>query len=299
MSDDAVDERDGFLVQRHHPFAQQLAEWHFQPSALPGYLVDAVHFEVDEFADAQAGRSLQQQRVSGEPVRPALQRASQPAVQVRGEVARQRTRGLGDVGAEHQPPIRCFGPAPFGDVVEQAGDRQYSAAPFGDRDRCPGAGVDRFGGRGEIGLDVSAAIELGEAGQVRVDRGQVGGEVVEPAGGAGDGAAGVGGDQPVQVGDERRPQQVGSVAHALLEALPQQAGRVDRLPGKDAEVEQHLPGGARRCCSDGSEALRCGEPRWPRAGRRSRCRVRRRVADRSGSVAGRSRASRRRCGCVR
>ena len=45
--------------------------------------------------------------------------------------------------------------------------------------------------------------KLGQARQRRVDRGQVRGEVVEPARGAGDRAAAVGGGEPVEVGHER------------------------------------------------------------------------------------------------
>ena len=46
-------------------------ETHLQPRALPADLVDAVHFQVDQFADAQAGRALQQQRVGAEPAHSA------------------------------------------------------------------------------------------------------------------------------------------------------------------------------------------------------------------------------------
>ncbi len=246
VGDDAVDQGDGLLIERHHPFGVQLAERHLQPGTLPGDLVHAVEFEVDQFPDAQPGGALQQQRVGGQPVRPVLQRADEPAVQVRGQVARQRTGHFRDVGGEHQPAVRRLGPAPFGDVVEQTGHRQHPAAAFGHRYRRAGAGVDRLGGRGQVGLDVPASVQRGQAGQVRVDRGQMAGEVVEPARRPGDRATAVGGGQPVQVGHERRPQRRGGIAHPLLEALPQQARRVHRRRCEHAEVEQHLPGGVHR-----------------------------------------------------
>ncbi len=64
-------ERDGLLVQGHHSFGLQLAERHLQPRALAGDLVHAVQFQVDQFADAQPGGALQQQRIGGQPVRAA------------------------------------------------------------------------------------------------------------------------------------------------------------------------------------------------------------------------------------
>jgi hypothetical protein len=87
VSDDAVDQRDGFLVKGHHAFGAQLAQRHLQPCALAGDLVHAVQFQVDELTDAQTGRALQQQRISGQPVGPGLQRLGQPPVQVRSQVA--------------------------------------------------------------------------------------------------------------------------------------------------------------------------------------------------------------------
>ena len=92
------------------------------------------------------------------------------------------------------------------------------------RSRCVGAGPDR------------------QARKVGADRGQVRGEVVASARGAGDGATAVGAGKPIEVGHERRPQCDGGIAHALLETLSQQAGRVDWLGGEHAEVKQHLPG---------------------------------------------------------
>ena len=44
VGDDAVDQRDGFLVEGHHAFGVQLAQRHFQPCALAGDLVHAVQF---------------------------------------------------------------------------------------------------------------------------------------------------------------------------------------------------------------------------------------------------------------
>ena len=52
----------------------QLAQRHLQPGALAGDLVHAVQFEVDELTDAQTGRSLQQQRIGGQPLGPGMQR---------------------------------------------------------------------------------------------------------------------------------------------------------------------------------------------------------------------------------
>ncbi len=162
MGDDAVDQRDGFVVQWHHAFGVQLAQRHLQPRALTGDLVHAVQFQVDELADAQTGRALQQQCISGQPFGAGLQRLGQAPVQIGGQVARQRPGQFGDVGAKHQAPLRRFGPAPFGDVVEQAVHRQDPAAAFGGLDRCAGAGVGRHGGRGQVGLDVAAPVQLSQ-----------------------------------------------------------------------------------------------------------------------------------------
>jgi hypothetical protein len=44
VGDDAVDQRDGFLVEGHHAFGIQLAQRNLQPRALAGDLVHAVQF---------------------------------------------------------------------------------------------------------------------------------------------------------------------------------------------------------------------------------------------------------------
>ena len=106
---------------------------------------------------------MQQQRIGGQPLGPGMQRLGQAPIQVRGEVAGQGPGQLGDVGAKHQAPLRCFRPAPFGDVVEQAVHCQDPAAALGGLDRCAGARVHRLGGRGQVGLDVAAAVQLGQA----------------------------------------------------------------------------------------------------------------------------------------
>ena len=49
---DAVDEGDGFVVERNHAFGVELAERDFQPRAVPDDLVDTIEFEIQEFTDA-------------------------------------------------------------------------------------------------------------------------------------------------------------------------------------------------------------------------------------------------------
>ena len=71
---DAVDQRHGLLVKRHHPLGRELAQRHLQPGALAGDLVHTVELEVDQLTHAQPGGAGQQQRVSGQPVAAALQR---------------------------------------------------------------------------------------------------------------------------------------------------------------------------------------------------------------------------------
>jgi hypothetical protein len=70
---DPVDQRDGLVVQGHHPLGVQLAERHLQPRSLAGHFMDAVQFQVGQLADAQPAGPLQQQRVGGQPVRGGLQ----------------------------------------------------------------------------------------------------------------------------------------------------------------------------------------------------------------------------------
>ena len=107
MGHDPIDEGNSVVIEGHHPFGIELSQWDFQPCALAGDFVDAVEFEFDELTDTQSGRPLQQQRVSRQPVWPGLQCLSQPPIQVRGEVARQSSRQLRNVGAEYQPPRWC------------------------------------------------------------------------------------------------------------------------------------------------------------------------------------------------
>jgi hypothetical protein len=85
---DPVEQVEGFLVDRHHPFGVQLAQRHLQPGAGAGDLVHAVQFEVEQLADAHPGGPQQQQRVGAEPVRRGVQRLGESPVGVRGQVAR-------------------------------------------------------------------------------------------------------------------------------------------------------------------------------------------------------------------
>jgi hypothetical protein len=64
------------------------------------------------------------------------------------------------------------------DVVEKAVNRDDAAAALFDRDR---GAVDRppgLGDGGEVGLDVAAALQLGEAAQSGVDLGEVAAELL-------------------------------------------------------------------------------------------------------------------------
>jgi len=66
---DAIDDVHGLVVQGHHTLAVQLAKGYLEPGSLAGHLVDAVELEVYQLADAQPGRSLEEQRVGEEPMR--------------------------------------------------------------------------------------------------------------------------------------------------------------------------------------------------------------------------------------
>ena len=99
----------------------ELAQRHLQPGPLAGDLVHAVELEVEQLTDAQPawrGPAAARRRPAGrgEPCSAVMSRRSS----VRGQVARQRAGQFRDVAAEHQPPGRCLGPAPLGDVGEQA-----------------------------------------------------------------------------------------------------------------------------------------------------------------------------------
>ncbi|OHV47346.1 hypothetical protein BCD48_18430 [Pseudofrankia sp. BMG5.36] len=65
---DAVEQVEGVVVEGDHPLGVELAERDLQPASLGGDLVDAVELEVEQFADAQAAGTLEQQRVGREPV---------------------------------------------------------------------------------------------------------------------------------------------------------------------------------------------------------------------------------------
>lgn len=49
--DDPVDQVEGLLIERDHPFGVELAEGHLQPGALLGDLVDGVELEIEQFPD--------------------------------------------------------------------------------------------------------------------------------------------------------------------------------------------------------------------------------------------------------
>ena len=146
----------------------------FQPRALLGHLVDAVEFQVEQFADAQPAGALQQQCASGQFVAGAgpLQFLGQPPVGVDGQVAGQDHGELGDVVAEHQPARWCLRPSPFGDVGEESGQSEDPAAAFSDGDDLAGLGVDDVDLRRQVWLDVPAPLQFGDAGQRRVGGGE-------------------------------------------------------------------------------------------------------------------------------
>ena len=51
--DNAVDQGDRLVVERHHPLGVELAKRDFQPGAVAWDLVDAVEFQVEQLSDAQ------------------------------------------------------------------------------------------------------------------------------------------------------------------------------------------------------------------------------------------------------
>jgi hypothetical protein len=99
--------------------------------------------------------------------RPFLQRDGEAAIGVRGQVARQWVRGVGDVAGEEQRAGRGDGPVPVGDVGEELADGEDLPAPVPDRVRPP-VGVPGGGQRGQPGFDVRAAVERGQVGDRRV-----------------------------------------------------------------------------------------------------------------------------------
>ena len=92
LGHDPVDEGERLLVERHHPLRLELAERHLEPGAGACDLVHAVELEVEQLADPQPGRALQQQRVGAQPVGGGLERGDEATVGVGRQVAGQRPR---------------------------------------------------------------------------------------------------------------------------------------------------------------------------------------------------------------
>ena len=187
--DDPIQDDEGLVVEGHHAFGAEFAQWHLQPGAVPVDLVHAVQLEVAQLTQAQPGGAGEQQRVGVQPGQragsgcgPLLERDGQPAVGVRGQVAGQRVRGVGDVPGEQQRPGRGGGPAPLGDVGEELADGEDLPAPVPDRVRPP-VRMPRGGQRGQPGFDVRAPVQRGQVGDRRVAAGQ---EPAEPGQVAGD-----------------------------------------------------------------------------------------------------------------
>ena len=142
---DSVDDGEHLVVEWHHAFGVEFAQRDLQPAALTGYFVDAVEFEVEQFPDPQAARSLQQQRVGGKSVGGLRQCRNEFAVGIDWKVTRQRPIRAWHVRGEHQPAARCVVPSPFGDLGQEVADGVDPPDPVGDGDRLTGDGVDGSG----------------------------------------------------------------------------------------------------------------------------------------------------------
>lgn len=101
-----------------------------------------------------------------QPVRRVRQCRSEFAVRIDGKVSRQNALRTRRIGAEDQLPGWCIVPTPFGDLGEEATDRVDTSDSVCDGDRLTGDGVDGGGRRGEERLDVPAAVQVGQQGDV-------------------------------------------------------------------------------------------------------------------------------------
>lgn len=110
--------RQGGSIEGDHAFGGELAERHPQPG--PGRAVadDAADFQVEELTDAQARAAQDGRADAGEGVIQAGDGVHDGRIHVGWQGPGERLAELGDVGGEHQPAERCFGPALGGDVVE-------------------------------------------------------------------------------------------------------------------------------------------------------------------------------------
>ncbi len=61
-------EGEDFFVEWDHAFGVEFAERDLQPGSLPGDLMDAVEFEVEQLADPQPACALHQECIGGESV---------------------------------------------------------------------------------------------------------------------------------------------------------------------------------------------------------------------------------------
>ena len=174
---DAVDQGDGVVVEGDHALAVELAERDFQPGAGAGDLVDAVEFEVAQFADADPGGAGKQERAGEQPVRGGFQCLADEPVGVGGQVAGQRPREFRDVAGEHEPAGGRVGPFPFGDVGEEPAEGDDPVPLLAGADGLPAAERGGDGGRGEVGLDVMLPVQPGEGVQAGVDGGEMPAEV--------------------------------------------------------------------------------------------------------------------------
>src|SRR5205814_1636118 len=85
--DDAVDEDEGLVVERNHPFRVELAQRDLQPGTVAGNLVHAVELEVQQLPDAKPARSGQQQGVRSKSKLRCRQRVGEPPVAIDRQVA--------------------------------------------------------------------------------------------------------------------------------------------------------------------------------------------------------------------
>ena len=144
----------------------------------------------------------------------------------------------GNVLGEHQAAWWRLGPSPLADVVQEAVDGDDPLALFLDRDRPSASGSGRAGVGGQVGLDVPAAIELGEALDVGVDRREVPAEEPEVRHGPADGRMGVRRPKPLDVGDEARKdrRRDSRLRESLLECLRRSGWPEHRWAVEDPEV---------------------------------------------------------------
>jgi hypothetical protein len=133
-----VEGGQGGVVEGDGAFGVQLAERDAQPGAVVAVVDEAVEFEVEELAEAEAGAAQDADGEAGGGISESVDAGHQVAVSVGRERPRDCVGQPGKIASMHERPCGPVSPSPQGEVFEERLEGGHGVMLASDRHRVAG-----------------------------------------------------------------------------------------------------------------------------------------------------------------